>query len=146
MKLVNETDYPTEEVRRLIRYATKGLDGLKGRKVTVRSGKKHGHGLAVWGRYTIRDGRRYVNGIYIWVPPISTFPQKGWKRHRSGPLNHDWQTWQECLVALAAHEGRHFDLNAHGYEYNAGSTSQAIEMNCEAYEHSVLQAYRKENA
>ena len=65
----------------------------------------------------------------------------GWRRHRSGPMNHDWQDWREALVAFAAHKARHIDLYRTGRTRTLRS-KQEIEMNCEAYEHRVLADYR----
>jgi hypothetical protein len=115
-------------VRALVRLGMKGLDNVKGASVHVKPSHKHAHGQAGWGRIT------------IWLPPPHRFPMSGWKRHRSSPLNHDWQDWREALVALAAHEGRHLDLDSPRRKRRW--SQQRIEMNCEAWEHGVLKEYR----
>lgn len=133
MRVINLTGYPDAEVRRLVRYGMRGLTVGK-ITVTIKPGRKHSKGIAYYTR------RR---GIVIWVAPANRFPRLGWKRHRGGVMNHDWQNWQEALVALAAHEGRHYDLWATRRRHES---VQAEEMACEAWERHRLDAYRLEQA
>lgn len=133
MRVVNKTDHPTEEVRRLVRLGMKELDGLKKTTITVASAPKHSTGYAQWSPSW---------HIHIRLGPAKSFPQPGWIRHRGGELNGDWKDWQEALVALAAHEGRHLDLAFNSPTWPMPN-SQAIERSCAAWEHKVLKDYRE---
>jgi hypothetical protein len=131
-RVINRTEYPDDEVRRLVRVGMKGLN-TKSVKVTVVPGRKFATGYARWG---LREH------VVLRVPPESAYPLEGWRRHRSSPWNHDARDWREAIVALAAHEGRHIDLWRNGVRHRS---VQQIEMACEAWEHGVLKEYREKN-
>lgn len=135
VKILNLTDRPTDEVRKLLHFGMRGLNhkGLVVKVVTSRKkawdGKIHCSGYA--------DGR---GSILIRLAPDSQFPFQGWRRHRSSPWAHDWTDWREALVALAAHEVRHYNLPwITGWR---GKSQQRIEMACEAFENLRLREYR----
>jgi hypothetical protein len=128
MRLVNKTKYPTKEVRQLIRVGAKGIS-LRNISVTVVPAR-----LRVSGRAWLRSRR-----ILIRLPGPDVFPKSGWRRHRSSPLNHDYQNWREALVALAAHEVCHLDIPDRFYREHS---MQQVEMLCEAFEHKRLHEYR----
>jgi len=132
MIVTNETDYPTNEVRRLVRFGMKGLK-VKGVPVYIVKSRKHATGLATWGSKP---------RVIIRIPSADRFPMTGWRRHRSGPWNHDHQDWKEAIVSLSAHEGRHIDLHYTG-RLRTLKTMQQIEMNCEAYQHGIVKKYRQ---
>ena len=150
MRLINKSSRPTPEVRALVRFGMKGLQH-KGITVTVVDARKK-----AW------DGKIHSTGwanksrgkILIRIAPDWCYPYKGWKRHRNSPLNHDHQNWQESVVALAAHEGKHIDLSWEYYDRNMVSVyrkdvghytrkNHQVEMACEAHERWVLDRYRE---
>ena len=132
MRIINKTDYPTTEVRKYLEIGARGLD-VGDIMITVKKSRKWVRGTAWWG---------YSPRIVIYMPSPDRFPFKGWRRHRSSPLNHDHRDWREALVSIGAHECRHIDLWRNGY-FRRKRTTQEVEMNCEAYERYAVDRYRE---
>jgi hypothetical protein len=139
IELVNKSHRSTPEVRKLVRA---GLKGLEIHDITVRvvdaqgrrswDGKKWSKGRA-WGA----EGHGVIE---LWIAPDSEYPFDGWQRHRNSPWNHDHRTWQEALIALTAHEGKHIEIPYSRYDRES---AQQIEMVCEAHERWALDRYRE---
>jgi hypothetical protein len=131
MKIINKTKHPDHEVEALVHFGSHGLEGLKGSTVTVVPATRHCSG---------RGGR---DRAIIRLAPERFFPRPGYKRFVRSPdcpFNHDWQNWQEALVALAAHECMHIQQFHTGYFRK--HTAHRSEMACEKFEHDRLAEYR----
>lgn len=135
MRLVNKSSRPTDEVRRLVRLAMKGLS-VKGVTVIVVDARKRS-----WDGKIHATGHATTRGreVLIRIPPDDQFPFDGWRRHRSSPWNHDHACWREALVAVAAHEGKHHDIWQNNIFY---PSTQRMEMACEAHQRWVMDRYR----
>lgn len=140
MKILNRTDRPTKEIRRLIRYATRGLNAEHAVYEIRESRRRAWNGKRYASGHARKDWPAGHGRIVIRIPPDSEFPFEGWQRHKASPWNHDYHCWREALVALAAHEAKHIDIPTAYYQDNS---KQVVEMNCEAYERHVLDAYRR---
>lgn len=122
LRVVNEGRYPTEEVERLVRFGLQDLD-VKGDTIvavvqdTKRSnrwpgGYKPYAGMACGfvGGVAVALADRYLPGprdyhlIFMRLGPPECFPIEPFERNGS---TFDYATWQEALVGITAHEGRH---------------------------------------
>ena len=137
MRIRNESRYPTDEVRKLVRYGMRGLDVQRAVVRVVDATRR------AWDGRVHCSGRANGWGVVIRLAPEEYYPYEGWRRHRSSPWNHDFVDWREALVALAAHEGKHLDIPLAYYRRHS---QQRVEMACEAYERLVLDRFRQEVA
>lgn len=153
LKIINESRYPTEEVEPLVRFGLQEID-LKGEKLLVVVSDTRKCAFRGWANrarlfdgseHVYKLGRRfkadYINHLLLGSPeqfPIRPFERNGTK--------HDFQTWQEALVALAAHEGMHAQhYYDSAYEKPEGRRRvgvERIEPKCEAFEAYMLRQYR----
>jgi hypothetical protein len=139
--LKNQSDYPETEVRRLVEFAVRDVDM---RDVFVRL-------------RNIRDTRRrgpYRGRAYRGVPEISSapaaaaylvtlhlgppgvFPLPPHRPTRRSP-EIELASWQEALVAVAAHEAAHVDQYRRGLPVS--------EVACNVHAARVLAAFRDEH-
>jgi len=103
MRVLNKTEYPTEEVRELLRFAAKGIrtGGIGGITVTVKNGK-HLSGLTNRSPYS--SGPRY--SITLRLP--QQYPRPWWTRTKGEWVEtYRVQDWREGLILLAGHEFYH---------------------------------------
>lgn len=111
MRLKNTSRYPTEEVRRLVEFAMRGVNTAR-LEVHV----KNAHDTAYRGRayngvpsVSSANGKRTVDRLVtIGIGPQEKFPTVDWgsRRYKSVPEFH-LGDWREALVSTAAHEARH---------------------------------------
>lgn len=122
LKIVNESSYPTAEVEALVRFGLQEID-LKGSGLalvvqnTKRSDRRR-HGYIEFSGHAwpwIEDEhRKYVAGrkgrwrvAFVRVSPNPrSFPFEPFKRNG---IVHDWTSWQEAVVFVTAHEGKHIE-------------------------------------
>ena len=142
MWIRNTSRYPDDEVRRLVRFATRDVD-MRDVCVNVKNGELAG-------------------GAYNGVPEISNAPSaarylitlrvgKGGERWPLGPINYHFRPpdqtgprnrfpffvcndWREWLVKLAAHEAMHIE------QFRSGATCS--EISCERFALEVLEQFR----
>src|SRR5262245_39768069 len=125
VQVENLTSYPTREVERIVRFACRELDvdvsnllvrvkrsswGVKGRYYChARAHSSYVYDPA-WGQYKeIRvDAGTATHLITIGLPSPSHFPAGAqYYGRKEMPPRTIWETWQEGLVAVAAHEAMH---------------------------------------
>lgn len=156
----NETSYPTREVKRIARWVLRELDVEPRHRALVRvkhttgsyyQGRcyinAHRHGAWVWsrriGQYTWAAPNVPASASHLLVCRIPK-PGAGFSFHdrglKGGPPPCDPATWQECLVAIAAHEAQH--LRAHVIVKRRGNS----EVDCEWAEYRLLQRWREVEA
>jgi hypothetical protein len=129
----NTSRYPTDEVRRLVRFATAEVDM---RRVCVNVKNSNVHVCAGWAY----DGVPEISNapasceylITVRLGPPDRFParlptKKSSPRIRVG-------CWREALVAMAAHEAKHIEQ----YRERAPRSEVA----CEKFEAAILARYR----
>lgn len=134
MKLTNISKYDTSEINQLVRFATKSLR----KQLTPR----------YWDTLTIRftgtkreyKGRAFNSSPYhiiIRVGDPSHFPLLeagyGWK-YKTAP-KYSLNTWQEAVVAIAAHESWHI-RKYHKFSRNS-------EIDAEKHAVKILEKYRR---
>ena len=138
----NTSRHPDDEVRELVRFATRGID-MGGVCVNV----KGGHGLsarAYDGVPSISNAPRRAsylvtikigNGVSYPVGPLN---RNGKGPDEVGPRNRfpffTYADWREWLVVAAAHEARHI------HQYRNGEPRSELE--CERFAESALARYR----
>lgn len=140
LRIVNESRYPDEEVRRLVEFGMSEID-LRGTGVTVlvkntkrrkkrrdRRGVVHQHGYVSFGGefhdfrrgipvgLTKKMARKDSYLCVVRVGPPENFPHaKSFRWHDEG-----FRSWQEALVGITAHEGLHAQ-----HEYDGGYQERA---------------------
>jgi hypothetical protein len=140
----NTSRFPDDEVRRLIEFATEGLD-MRRVCVNVKGGRGLG-GRAYDGVPSISNApraARYLmtiklgNGASFPVGPLN---RNGKSPGEVGPRNRfpffTYADWREWLVACAAHEARHIHQYRHG--------TRRSEVDCERFAEETLDRYRQE--
>lgn len=133
MKIINQSEYDTKEIKALVRFGTKRL-----RKQLTKIAYKQ---LVV----TVKDHSRCYSGrayggwgyrILIRIGDSTHYPLEsagyGWK-YKTAP-KYSMETWQEAVVAVAAHEARHI------YQYE--KKKRHSEIDCERYALKTLERYR----
>jgi len=104
LSLINKTEYPTPEVRKILKWLAKGLE-VHPQEVTVdynlpRDERSMGSGRA-WG------GRGKVL-IRLPRPGKCSYPKIYWPYERKqGPEHFGVECWKESLVTIGAHEFQH---------------------------------------
>lgn len=138
----NTSRHPDDEVRELVRFATRGVDMAR-----VCVNVKGGHGLsarAYDGVPSISNAprrARYLvtikigNGVRY---PVGPHDRRGRGPDEVGPRNRfpffTYADWREWLVVAAAHEARHI----HQYRYG----ERRSELDCERFAEKALARYR----
>lgn len=104
MIFTNTSKYPTEEVNKLVRLATKGLrkqigsDQYKHLSIMVTNCSRQYRGRA-WNSYRYR--------ILVRIGAESQFPVRvQYPRKKTAPI-YEFKTWQEALFGVTVHEARH---------------------------------------
>lgn len=175
LRIVNESSYPGDEVRGLVQYGMQEID-LRGTGITVlvkntkrrkTRGLVEGKPVAFSGEYQCYRGGinlgfvKYMapkddHFVVIRVGPPECFPSgKAFRWH-----NEIFLTWQEAVVAVAAHEGMHaqheYDdayveksglrkvSDSHVIKTRVGV--ERIEPKAEAFERHMLLRYRREHS
>jgi hypothetical protein len=138
----NTSRHPDDEVRELVRFATRGID-MKRVCVNVKGGR----GLsarAYDGVPSISNAPRRAlylvtikigNGVRY---PLGPHNRNGRSPAEVGPRNQfpffTYADWREWLVAAAAHEARHI------HQYRDGD--RRSELDCERFAENALMRYR----
>lgn len=143
LKIVNESRYPTPVVERLVRFGLDDLD-VTGRKVLVLVQNNRTHAFRGWAsrrsttdsQHATRLARKfrcdYVIRVLLGKPsqfPIRTFKRNGY--------THDYQSWQEVLVGVTAHEAQHVQ-----HYYDGAYRGERVEARCAANEMHKLRRFR----
>jgi hypothetical protein len=145
-RIRNTSPYPDDEVRSLVRSATRGVDMNR-----VCVNVKGGHGLSARAYDGVpsisnapRSARYLVtikvgNGVRFPVGPLN---RNGKRPDEVGPRNRfpffTYADWREWLVSAAAHEARHIHQYRHG--------SPRSEIDCERFAEEALSRYRIDRA
>jgi hypothetical protein len=138
----NTSQYPTEEIRSLVRFATSELD-MRGVCVNVRNNKRGA--LAGRAYYSVPSfsnappNAEHLVTLRIGAP--ERFPHEG-HMHRYNSGSGRWpeyvcEDWREGLIAIAAHEGKHIDQFRSGTKHS--------ELACETFAAYMLRRYRESN-
>jgi hypothetical protein len=141
-RIRNTSPYPDDEVRTLVRSATRGVDMNR-----VCVNVKGGHGLSARAYDGVpsisnapRSARYLVtikvgNGVRF---PVGPYNRNGKRPDEVGPRNRfpffTYADWREWLVSAAAHEARHI----HQYRHD----SPRSEIDCERFAEEALNRYR----
>lgn len=159
----NRTEYPDDEVQRLVRFAFADLDLPEPVSILIRVGytrtsrrrrepncPQYGaSGMAypyVHKKPDVPDGAMYEIRLSIARP--ETFPTK-WHDRANAPAPLGMLAdWREALVAIAAHEGKHVEVYQQNHRNpwrkprRTRSSSHALEDRCDAYASGRLAAHR----
>lgn len=141
LKITNDSRYPDDEVERLVEIGLQDLDVPRSVvhvlvKDTQRSSRRRSGWIPYSGvaKYPLQVGQYHVI-IRIGPPecfPIKPFRRDGWV--------HDYRTWDETLLGVTAHEGRHVQ---HYYD-GAYAWDRGVEAKATAAEAGALNRYRLE--
>ena len=108
MRLHNTSRYPTDEVRRLVEFGMRGIRTER-LEVHVKNSSDHFRGMAYHGVPAISTayGKATVDRLVtIGIGAPERFPHVRMTRYQRAPV-YELFTWQEAVVMVAAHEGRH---------------------------------------
>lgn len=130
----NTSRFPTDEVKRLVKYAVSDVDM---RRVCINvKGSTGGH----WGGYAYQVVPRMSNAppssrylITIRIAPDVSYPY-AWQYKKRSELQV-FENWQELLVSCAAHEAKHIEQFKEGLKLS--------ELRCESFAVHVLKRYRE---
>lgn len=186
LKIVNESSYPNDEVETLVRFGLSEID-LTGQRIVAlvkntRPSKRRLKGQAAYSglAYSLSNGiprtlyNRYCGErththhlIIIRVGAPECFPAEAFWR-RNGVVTDSYRSWQEALVGVTAHEGKHAEhdhddayteksgrrkvrvryrlpggeLVDHSRIVKVRVGAERIEPKCEAFESHMLQRFR----
>jgi len=102
MIVINRTDFNQRLNSQADQHRHEGTSGRKALPVWLFA-SQHCSGVKL--------GRRREPVTFSALSPPSDLPKYGWKRHRSGSMNHDWQNWQEAAGCLGGPaKAWHIDL------------------------------------
>lgn len=180
LRIFNESRYPDDEVRALVEFGLSEISLTRSGIVAVvknsATSRRREHGArdysgthwsyriqgipsGMYDAYFPRDNRSYKHLIVMRLGPPECFPIKPFTRN--GFL-HDYQTWQEALVGITAHEGKHAEHAHEGaYQRKSGYRrasvawdgiesratrvrvgTERIEPKCAAWEDFMLRKFR----
>lgn len=160
----NHTDFPAREVERLVRWTLRELD-VDDRSLCVRV-KRGRRGLS--GRY-YPLARNHSTSFHSWgsgyaevevrLPPgcshliTMKLPERNYPRwfhyysRRETPPELHLASWQEAIVALAAHEGTHHWQWLHKRERRSGRRRfQFRETECDFAAYRLVRRWRERRA
>lgn len=139
MVIRNTSRYPTETVRELVKFATAGVDmrrvcvNVKNRWKAAYAGWAYDHVPSI---SNAPPSSEYL--VTLGIGPEEKFPMPEHKRHRgagtSFPVRR-FDTWQEALVFLAAHEAIHIE------QYR--ERLPRSEVQCDAFADHALRRWRE---
>jgi hypothetical protein len=132
MKLRNTSQFPIEEIRQLLRIATKGVS------------------LSDTAIHTKNSAKKYAGRAYEVAPSTTTYRRLMVVRLGDNQypirVSYDWryktapeffaQNWQELFVLIAAHEARHIQQFKKGW--------RCSEIDAEKFAGKRLEDYRKQ--
>lgn len=142
----NESDYPTDEVRSIVRRALVDLD-VREVRIRVRnrrndSPRSSGHYREYW--YPSRGEDRPQILVTLPRPGIQPHEYRPYERARGDCPTFPIEDWREKLLAIAAHEGMHHrqtPRNAYGSRKRRG---RYVESECDMAAYRAVMRYRKE--
>lgn len=146
----NRTAYPDAEVQRLVRFAFADLELPSRFSVLVRVGYTRRGGACSGHAYGYVHAAKDVPAKAAWEVRLRLdrpggYPSRPWREHG---IEFAFADWQEALVMIAAHEGKHIE----GYQTGHGGRSNRARLNltgyqeearCDAYAAWCLDLYRK---
>lgn len=177
LKIVNESSYPTDEVEALVRYGLSEID-LTGHRIVAVVKHTKGRGRYSGTAWSLTSGipsrlydrycgqRTHTHHLIVMrIGAPSCFPTNASITERP---EETFASWQEALIAITAHEGKHAEHDHDGaYVEKSGrrkvksshrlSTGKVvklprivkvrvggerIEPKCEAFEAYMLRRYR----
>lgn len=154
----NISTYDTNEVRKLVRFAMAPTEPdetivvVKHTSKRKRTGNDHFYsGMAMDHVPHSKDFKPIPESawyaIYLRVGPPEIFPmtvgywrygtEKTWDPNGEWPL-FKHETWQETLVAIAAHEAKHNE-----YQRDLRAKGHASELACELFAAEMVRRYRE---
>jgi hypothetical protein len=155
----NRTQYPSDEVAALVRYACSELDLPSKRSVLVRvshtrirASRRVGDGRWMYGASgrafncvhrapDVPRGAAYEVLLHVGRP--DDFPVCWYDRGYPGVTVGELHDWREGLVCIAAHELKHVEGYQRGvHVHNRKMTRREEEARCDAYASSVLTTWR----
>lgn len=116
MRIKNTSKIPTEQLKPLFEFAAKGC-GHAGVEVHVRNEPHYPHGRCYWGIPDMANVAKNAKClITLHLPPLDKpqcWPDRWGNSYRLKWLAKKWphfpfETWQDCVIYLTAHEFRHF--------------------------------------
>jgi hypothetical protein len=132
MNITNTSKHPTPAVTTLVRFAARHVDGDKfkaSRDMTVR--------ITHCSR-SFRGRCFGVRRILVRVGEAKSFPVEMDGTYCGNGVVHSFETWQEALVGVTAHELMHTDQNLRG----DARKRQYRENECERAAKAAVEAYR----
>jgi hypothetical protein len=137
MFIQNTSRYPTDDVERLVRFATADLD-MRGVCVNVKNSHRYAYGgyayLGVPEISNAPPSSDYLVTLRLGAP--ERFPFTPPRRRGVPPLR--LACWREALVAVAAHEARHIE------QYRQAARRSEVE--CERFETVMIERFRRGGA
>lgn len=116
LRILNDSAYPDDEVQALVRYGLQDVE-LKGAGllVIVKDCRREYSGHAAWGSWIPDRARERMTRserflIICRIGPENVFPIYAFTRNG---IRRDYESWDEALVGISAHEGMHVQ---HGYD------------------------------
>jgi hypothetical protein len=153
----NETDYPEAEVERLVRFAFAELELPSPYSIVARvsytkptKSRRRGaasmYGASGLARAHVRlrwdVPRNAAWEVLLRIGRPGDFPVAWFDRHYQHPVGI-LRNWQDALVAISAHEGKHIE----NYQLRLSSklTTRAEEARCDAYAAARLRAWKEKD-
>ena len=135
-RVYNDTDLPSKEIRKLIKFAGDDLDFDRGviyARVAWTQPQKKSRPYAAVGEAF------WPVGMDLRIAKPERYPAPWYDRSYTGHAIGMIESWQEALVAMAAHELKHLAEYQRGCE----ARHRLMEGRCDAYAFSRLDAYRR---
>lgn len=106
MRVKSTSQYPLEEIRGLVRIASKGINH-KNMTLAIKNSRYAFRGRAYYGTWSL-NGKWHKNYCVIAIGKASHFPIKNNKYRglKTAPV-YDLNSWQEAMVLVVAHELYH---------------------------------------
>lgn len=152
VRIVNETEYDTKEVRRLVRRALRYIDAASDVTVTVvyrRRSKNDPEARYASGHYReywFPSKREDQPQIRVSLPRPSVVPgnYNPYPRLRESGVEFEIRDWREALVAVVAHEGMHHrQTPRNGYGRRRG---RYVEAECDLAAYRAVGYHREDEA
>lgn len=140
MVIRNMSDYPDEEVRRLVKFAVSEVD-MRRVCVKVKNARnRRFRGMAydcVPFRKSAPPSSTRLVTIGLGSPDVFPFLMNGWMSDRARMPKMEIRDWRDLLVAIAAHEAKHIEQFKEGIRNS--------EVACETFAAYMLRRFREEN-
>lgn len=139
LRIINESSYPTEEVEPLVQFGLDEID-VKGYRIVVvvqdtrmtkrREHERRDYSGTAWslhGGIPVTMCDKYLKSprdwflLFVRIGPGACFPIEPYTRNG---VTHDYESWQEAMVGITAHEGMHAQ-HSHDRSYRTRSGNRA---------------------